>query len=662
MDAQQFLTEFGHVANAPGGVAELRKMIYQLAVTGSLTQRTDGADHAGALLNDIGLTRQRLVREKKYKRITVLESEPVRSPHGIVLPETWRWTRLLDIGEISPRNEAPDDQLAAFMTMNGVPQTHRGAMVAEARRWGEIKKGFTHFANDDVVLAKITPCFENGKAAVIANLPGDFGIGAGTTELHVFRAIHEGILPQYVYVFLRSPLFVVEGEKSMTGTAGQKRLPTRYFATSALPLPPTEEQHRIVAKVDELMTLCDMLESQQQARRRLQNSLRQSALVAVGAATNPHDLQAAWTRLAENFGHLFSIPDDVENLRKLVLDLVIRGLLSEKRDSDEPVDLLVDRCLGAKADRLASGEIRRKTIAATDVVPLELDVPEHWRTVPLNDLFRFIDYRGQTPPKSSAGVVLVTAKNVRPGRLAKSPVEYISERSYSAWMTRGYPKIGDLLFTTEAPLGNVARIEEQPDFALAQRIIALQPFADFNTQCMMYFMMSPVFQELLERNSTGMTAKGIKAAKLKQLEIPVPPVHEQARIVDEVGKLMKLCDGFESQLRHANELGSRFAIAAIASLTGITIEQPDATAVKPPQTELIAPLRLGQVPDLRSRAPLATILARHEGEMSAKDLWQRFGGEIDAFYTQLKTEVGSRWILEPEPAEMRELPAVAEVA
>lgn len=76
--------------------------------------------------------------------------------------------------------------------------------------------------------------------------------------------------------------------------------------------------------------------------------------------------------------------------------------------------------------------------------------------------------------------------------------------------------------------------------------------------------------------------------------------------------------------------------------------------MKAPQTELVAPVRLGMLPDVKDRAPLATILARHNGEMSAKDLWQRFGGEIDAFYAQLKTEVACGWILEPTPAEMRE--------
>jgi type I restriction enzyme S subunit len=439
----------------------------------------------------------------------------------------------------------------------------------------------------------------------------------------------------------------------MTGTAGQKRLPTDYFATRAFPLPPTEEQSRIVAKVDELMALCDKLEAQQQDRRKLQNALRQSTLQAVAAATSPHELQATWARLAENFGQFFHALADVAELRNLVLDLVIHGLLTEKHKDDEPAELLIDRSLTAKAGRLASGEMKRKTAAATDVYQLEMPIPEHWGSAQLDEIFQFIDYRGKTPPKTNSGVVLITAKNVRPGKLNEQPIEYISEKSYREWMTRGLPRVGDLLITTEAPLGNVARIEKQPDFALAQRVINLQPFADINTQCAMYFMMSPSFQDLLEINSTGMTAKGIKAAKLKQLELPVPPKEEQGRIVERIAELMHFCDSLESHLRHANELAGRLATAAVSTLTGITPEQEPAPPMKLPQTELIAPLRLGQSPDIKAQAPLAAILAHHNGALNAKELWQRFGGDIDAFYAQLKIEVAHGWIVEPEPAEMR---------
>ena len=123
--------------------------------------------------------------------------------------------------------------------------------------WGKIKRGYTHFAEGDVGLAKITPCFENGKSIVFRNLIG--GIGSGTTELHVVRPIF--VDSDYIVLFLKTPHFIETGISRMTGTAGQKRVPAKYFANSPLSLPPLAEQHRIVARVDELMALCDQLEA-----------------------------------------------------------------------------------------------------------------------------------------------------------------------------------------------------------------------------------------------------------------------------------------------------------------------------------------------------------------------------------------------------------------
>ncbi len=141
----------------------------------------------------------------------------------------------------------------------------------EIRAWGEIKQGFTHFAEGDIGVAKITPCFENSKACVFSGLSN--GIGAGTTELHVVRPINATLEPRYVLAYLKSPQFLSVGETKMTGTAGQKRLPKEFVESTPFPLPPLAEQRRIVAKVDELMTLCDQLKFRIAEARELQRKL-----------------------------------------------------------------------------------------------------------------------------------------------------------------------------------------------------------------------------------------------------------------------------------------------------------------------------------------------------------------------------------------------------
>ncbi|NDY93382.1 restriction endonuclease subunit S [Ideonella livida] len=666
MDAKQFLAEFGHVAKAPGGIAHLRQMIYQLAVTGSLTPRGESREDAGLLLAHIGAQRQRLIRAKQYKRMVELESEPVCPPQGISLPAAWRWTRLLDIGEINPRNDAPDEQLAAFVPMSGVPQFHRAAIIAETKRWGDIKKGYTHFANGDVVLAKITPCFENGKAAAVEGLPGDAGIGAGTTELQVFRPIHPGVLSAYVYLFLRSPLFMVEGEKNMTGTAGQKRVPTDYFATRAFPLPPSEEQSRIVAKVDELMALCDQLEKQQQDRRKLQNALRQSTLQALATAQSSHELRMGWERLQANFGQLFSEPQDVRDFRGLVLDLAVNGRLLPSTRTPTPASTLLDQIAEARSKwaKTAEGQEKKEAVGMLKklrtqqaAAPSEV-LPEHWRWASLLQVSQaVVDCHNKTAPYVNEGIHLIRTTDIRDGRMELTKTRKISEETYAYWARRMQPRAGDIFFTREAPMGEAAIVPDGERVCLGQRTMLIRLFNElFSNRYLLYVIQSPSFQTRMSEAAIGMTVKHLRVGGVEDLVVPVPPRDEQDRIVQVIDRLFALCDQHARHLTTGLRVAASLASSTVAALTGINIEQAEDTAMKAPQTELVSLLRLATPPDVKAQAPLATILARHQGEMAARDLWQRFGGEIDAFYAQLKTEVTHGWIAEPEPAQVREKP------
>lgn len=160
--------------------------------------------------------------------------------------------------------------------MSLVPERYSGTVSFEKKKWKDIKSGFTHFAENDVVLAKITPCFQNGKSAVMQNLINKFG--AGTTELHVFRGNPNFIIPKYVFINFKSSVFIRNGESKMTGTAGQQRVPKDYVSTVLIPLPPYNEQIRIIEKVDQLMALCDELEKTVGQSKQESEILMQSVL------------------------------------------------------------------------------------------------------------------------------------------------------------------------------------------------------------------------------------------------------------------------------------------------------------------------------------------------------------------------------------------------
>ena len=158
-------------------------------------------------------------------------------------------------------------------------------------------------------------------------------------------------------------------------------------------------------------------------------------------------------------------------------------------------------------------------------------MPEGWSWARLNQIFNFIDYRGSTPTKISSGVPLITAKNVKSGYIDYTVDDYISEDEYADRQQRGISCYGDILFTTEAPLGTAA-IADLDKFSAGQRLITFQHYGNqkLNNTNFLYFLLSDFFQNQLNANKTGSTVAGIKAAILKGLFLPVPPIEEQQRI------------------------------------------------------------------------------------------------------------------------------------
>ena len=201
-------------------------------------------------------------------------------------------------------------------------------------------------------------------------------------------------------------------------------------------------------------------------------------------------------------------------LRRKILQEAVHGKLVLQQDSEEAVEQI--------------GGIPKEGLFA---------IPTSWKWLELDQIFKFVDYRGKTPVKTSDGIRLITASNVRQGFIDHKRVEYISEEEYSARQSRGLSQKGDILFTTEAPLGNVA-IADLDVYSAGQRVITLQTDSH-NKRLLMYFMLSPYFQKMLKDNATGTTAQGIKAARLKKLMLPIPPIQEQERIVAKIDELLK---------------------------------------------------------------------------------------------------------------------------
>ena len=242
-------------------VVKAKSKILDLAIRGQLVPQDPNDEPASVLLERIRAEKEELIKQGKIKRDKkesfIFRGEDnsyylnngtsaidISAELPFDIPASWCWGKLKDIVMINPRNKLDDNTDVAFIPMPLIEDGYSGHHTSEIRKWKEVKTGFTHFQEGDVGVAKITPCFENRKSVIFENLNN--GYGAGTTELYVFRPYGKTILPQYLLAYMKSAQFIENGKHSFAGAVGQQRVSKEYVENVYFPIPPIDEQKRIV--------------------------------------------------------------------------------------------------------------------------------------------------------------------------------------------------------------------------------------------------------------------------------------------------------------------------------------------------------------------------------------------------------------------------------
>ena len=556
MNADRLLTHYERIADAPDAIVRFRRFILDLAVRGNLVEQDPNDEPASKLLKRIASEKARLVKTgkiKKQKIIPTLLGQDMPCP----LPVNWRWSQIAEIGVLSPRNDVDDDVQSSFVPMPLIASGYGLPIEHEVRQWGEIKKGYTHFAEGDVGLAKITPCFQNGKSAVFRNLTG--GLGSGTTELHIVRPLF--VDPDYILIFLKCSHFIEAGISKMTGTAGQKRVPTEYFASSSFPLPPLAEQHRIVAKVDELMALCERLEAARAEREATRDRLSAASLARLNVpAHDPDTFRNHASFALENLAPLTTRLDQIKALRQTILNLAVRGKLVEQDPNDEPASELLQRIEEEKWD--CTNHDRRRndesdpSSSATPTVSIPL--PPNWTWARLKDLIVAGPQNGLSPRPSEredaprALTLTATTSGVFDRSHFKRVEAEIGPDS-EFWL-----QPNDLLFqrgNTREYVGMAAIYDGPPgEFIFPDLMMRVRLSPEINLNFIHLVCISPSARSYFSQNATGAqkTMPKINQIILRALPIPIPPLAEQHRIVATVEELMTLCDRLEGGLGAAD--------------------------------------------------------------------------------------------------------------
>ncbi len=482
---------------------ELKSSILQLAIQGRLVEQRPEEGTGEELYRQIQAEKKRLIQEGKIKKEKPLP-EIAEDEVPFEIPESWKWVRVAQVVTLNPKNDLDDHLDTAFIPMPCVSDGFRNSHTFEVKKWGEIKKGFTHFADGDIGVAKITPCFQNRKSVVFQGLPN--GYGAGTTELSIVRVINTTILREYLLWFFKSEYFIVNGVKSFTGTAGQQRIHKDYLATCLFPLPPLAEQKRIVAQIEELLSYLDRYEK-------------------------------AWNRL-EEFNRRFPV-----DMQKSILQMAIQGKLVEQRPEEGTGEELYRQIQAEKQALIKAGRIKKEKPLpeiAEDEVPFE--IPEGWCWVRWGDLSQSIQYGYNAPAQENGRIKMVRISDIQNGKVLWDTVPYceISEDEIPTYLLG----INDILFArTGGTVGKSYLVKEVPEDAIyAGYLIRTRYSALLCPEYLKYFMESQLYWEQL-RNGTIATAQpNCNGKTLSRMILPLPPIAEQKRIVARLEEILPLCE------------------------------------------------------------------------------------------------------------------------
>ena len=548
-----FFQKFDLFADAPDAVAKMRELVLELAVTGRLVAQDKRDEPASSLLESAEVERAKLVVARKIKARSTAPVEADEQPHE--LPSSWAWARLSDVGyELGQKT--PD---ARFTYIDvGAIDSDKGRISdrveklepneAPSRARKLVMRG-------TVIYSTVRPYLLN-----IAIVDQDFDpepiASTALGILHPFSAINN----RYLFYWLRSAPFtayVLAGMKGMAYPA----INDEKFYSGFIALPPLAEQKRIVAKVDELMALCDRLEAQQQERETRHVALARASLARFADAPTPANLQ---------FLFHASYPIPPADLRKSILTLAFVGKLVAQNPDDEPASVLLEKARAEKTRLIEAGLVKREPWAdkLQDATTL-YDLPPGWEWTHVSDVVEkvTVGFVGSMKEQyRDSGVPFLRCQNVRVNRYEPVGLTFISGEFHRS-IVKSTLRPGDVVVTRSGNVGVTCVIPDNlpeancSDLVIVKRPIALIP------SFLSYFINS-IAAGQIEAKTVGIALTHFNTQSVAQITVALPPLAEQRRIVAKVDQLLALVDQLETQLAASRATAANLLSALVAELTG----------------------------------------------------------------------------------------------
>lgn len=479
----------------------LKKSLLQAAIQGQLKEQLPTDGDARDLLRKIRTEKTKFIVAKKIKAEKPLP--PVTDEEiPFDIPDNWCWVRLGDVCQINPRNKVEDENIdATFLSMTAINDGYSNGYNPLVKSWNEIRSGFTHFADGDVIFAKITPCFQNRKSAVVKGLTN--GIGAGTTELYVLRSYGKYINEKYLLYFVKNQQFILDGMATMKGTAGQQRISRNFVINYLLPLPPFAEQKRIVEKLDALLSQVDEL------------------------AKDEREL----VELEETFPR---------RMRNSLLQAAIQGKLTEQLPSDGNARDLLKKIRAEKVKLIAAKKIKAEKplpLISDDEIPF--DLPDNWCWCRLGEICNYGTNETISPDAMERGKLLVDLEDIE-----KDSGKLINRKFFdgnNANSSKNVFRCGQVLFGKLRVYLNKVIVADNDGYCSSE-ILPLNFGQNILSRYAQIVLMSPMFISYATACSYGtkMPRLGTTAGQLALF--PLPPLSEQKRIVEQLEELLPLCE------------------------------------------------------------------------------------------------------------------------
>ena len=528
---------------APDGIKKLRELILTLAMQGKLVPQDPNDETASELLRSIEADRNRLIKEGKIKQskpLPEVKTEEITRD----LPDTWKWLRLGDFG-----------MWKSGTTPSRTNSAYYGGEIPWVKS-GEVKQGKIRETEETITQEALKNC------SLALNPIGSILIamyGANIGEVGVLEieaTTNQAVCACKTYfgidnIFLLYLIISLKQNFNAQGAgAAQPNISKEKIINTLAPLPPLAEQRRIVAKIDQLMARCDELEKLRIDRSQRLLTVHTAALDRLLTAKDSSEFSTAWSFITQHFGELYSVKENVVELRKTILQLAVMGKLVRQDPNDEPASELL-RSIELEKQRLVKeGKIKdMKPLPLIDLIDLPSKIPDLWQWTRIETICEVIvDCPHSTAKFIPDGIICIDTNSFKGGEINYHKLRYVSEETYLDRINRLSPQAGDVIFAREGSVGESVIIPSGMECCLGQRVMLFRPTKGVLSRYLQLSISNPLFLTTLLSVYKGIGAKHVNVKDMRNALISLPPLAEQRRIMEKIDRLMGMCDRLEESI------------------------------------------------------------------------------------------------------------------